>query len=210
MSEPRVKLVGRNLSPYTRRCAIVMQQLNVPHERVILSTYGEDQAKLFRYNPLGRVPALVLEDGETLIESAAILDYLLQQHDRTGRLLPAHGKQRRDCLGIIALATGAMDKGVSAIYEVRRRPPEKVHQPWLDHLIVQARGGLQALEAKKHTPWLQGAEMNLADISVAVAVTFLRTLCPDVAPPGAYRQLEGLTARAEATPAFAACPLETH
>ncbi len=204
-----IKLVGRNLSPYTRRCAIVMHELGVPHERVILSTYGDDQQKLFRYNPLGRVPALVLDDGETLIESAAILDHLLQQHDREGRLLPAGGKPRRDCLAVIALATGVMDKGVAAVYEVRRRPPEKVHQPWRDHLVAQARGGLQALETMPKDRWRQGAAMDLAAISVGVMMSFLGVLSPDIAADGAYPGLAALRERAESTPSFAACPLET-
>jgi glutathione S-transferase len=204
-----MKLVGRNLSPYTRRCAIVMQLLNVPHERVILSTWGDDQQQLFRYNPLGRVPVLVLDDGETLIESSVILDYLLERYDADNRLLPRAGKPRRECLGAIALATGVMDKGVAAIYEIRRRPAEKVHQPWRDHLVAQARGGLRVLEAMPQKPWLHGSEMDLADITVGVMVGFLRAFSPDIAPEGMYPRLAGLATRAEATPAFAACPLET-
>ncbi len=203
-----MKLVGRNLSPYTRRCAIVMNLLGVPHERVYLSTWGDDQQKLFLYNPLGRVPALILDSGETLIESGAILDYVLEQYDRDKTLLPGTGKPRRECLNILAIATGAMDKGVSAIYEVRRRPAEKVHEPWREHLHRQVTGGLAALESLPQSPWLAGAAMNLADISVAVTVGFLRAFLPALLPPAAYPNLEALAARAEATPAFAASPLE--
>src|SRR3546814_14585973 len=64
-------------------------------------------------------------------------------------LVPPHGRSRRDCLQLMAIATGVLDKAVAAIYEVRRRPAEKVHEPWGQHLLIQATGGLKALEAHK-------------------------------------------------------------
>jgi glutathione S-transferase len=204
-----MKLVGRNLSPYTRRCAIALTMLGVPHERAIISTAGDDAKKLFAFNPLGRVPALVLDDGETLIESGAILDHILEAHDPRHTLLPARGPERRRALRVIAIATGVMDKGVAAFYEMRRRPPEKLHPPWLEHLQSQVAGGLAALEALPQSPWLLGAALSLADVTAAVMLSFLRVTQAALVPAGKYPKLEALTARAEALAAFKASPLET-
>src|SRR3546814_9811304 len=71
----------------------------------------------------------------------------------------------------MAIATGVLDKAVAAIYEVRRRPAEKVHEPWRQHLLIQATGGLKALEAHKQNPWMLGDFLTLADISAGVTVS---------------------------------------
>lgn len=205
-----MQLIGRNLSPYTRRVAVAMNLLGVPHARVYLSPWSEAQAKDIRAaNPLTRVPIMVLDDGETLIESGAMLDHVMEKVGPEKALIPAAGKPRRDCLRITAMATGVMDKGVAAFYERSKRPAEKVHPPWHDHLAGQVTGGLKALEALPMAPWFLGPKMSMADITAAVAVTFLRKTSPALAPPGAYPKLEALAAKCEALPAFQASPLET-
>ncbi|MBL8661763.1 MAG: glutathione S-transferase family protein [Candidatus Odyssella sp.] len=205
-----MKLIGRNLSPFTRRVAIAMDLLGIKHERLYLTPWQEAQANEIRAaNPLTRVPILVLDDGERLIESGAILDHLMEGIAPEKSLIPAKGKERRQCLRIAAIGTGIMDKGVSAFYERTKRPAEKVHTPWHDHLKGQVTGGLQALEALPMTPWFLGARMTLADITAAVAMTFLARTNPDLVPHGRYPKLEALAAACEALPAFKASPLET-
>jgi glutathione S-transferase len=205
-----MKLIGRNLSPYTRRVAIALNLLGVAHERAFLSPWNEAQANDIRAaNPLARVPILVLDDGETLIESGAMLDHIMERVGPGKALIPAAGKDRRACLRITAIGTGILDKGVAAFYERGKRPAEKVHQPWHDHLAGQVAGGVEALEALAMTPWFLGAKMTMADVTAAVAVTFIRKTTPALVPPGAYPKLEALAAKCEALPAFQAAPLET-
>lgn len=206
-----LKLIGRNLSPYTRRVAVAMALLDIPHEREYLSVTA-DPARGLEINPVGRVPALQVSADETLIESAAILDYLMELAGPKS-LVPPRGKARRDCLRLMAIASGVLDKAVGAVYEVRRRPAEKVHEPWRQHLLNQARGGLAALEAAAAQigpahPWLLGEDFGLADVTLAVTISFLRVMQPELVPPGAYPALEKLTAACEAMPAFKANPLE--
>lgn len=205
-----MKLIGRNLSPYTRRVAIAMTLLGIPHERERLSPWTESEAEAIRAaNPLTRVPSLVLDDGEVLIESGAILDYVMEGIGPEKALLPPAGAERRKCLRLAAIGTGILDKGVAAFYERARRPAEKIHQPWHDHLARQVTGGLAALEAQPMTPWFLGDRISIADITAAVAMTFLRKTTPALAPPGAYPKLDALAERCEAMPAFQASPLET-
>lgn len=203
-----MKLIGRNLSPYSRRVAIAMTMLDVPHEREYLSVTTDPDRGL-ELNPVGRVPVLELEDGGRLIESAAIIDYLMELVGPAKSLIPPHGKARRDCIQLMAIGSGVLDKAVNAIYEVRRRPAEKIHEPWRQHLLRQARGGLQALDSHAMAPWLLGEAMTMADITAAVTVTFLRAMLPDdLVPAGLYPSLYALTERAEALPAFQAHRLE--
>jgi glutathione S-transferase len=203
-----MKLIGRNLSPYTRRVAIALSLLGIAHEREYFSP-TKDPMGAFAFNPVGRVPVLILDDGERLIESGAILDYLMELAGPERALIPATGQPRRECLQIMAMATATLDKAVAAIVEQSRRPAEKVHRPWLDHLMAQATGGLKALEARPQSPWLMGEKMTMADVTVAVMLTALKTMLPALAPAGAYPRLESLTARCEALSAFRAHTLET-
>jgi glutathione S-transferase len=77
--------------------------------------------RLRAYNPVGRVPALVLDDGEVLVDSAAILDHLDQAVGPERALLPASGKARRNALQKVVMATGINDKAVAVTYERRHR-----------------------------------------------------------------------------------------
>mgnify|MGYP003350628632 CR=1 FL=1 len=70
-----MRLIGVNRSPYTRRVAIVLKHYGVSYQQSDLSGFG-NRADLRAANPLGRIPALVLDSGETLIDSTAIVDFL--------------------------------------------------------------------------------------------------------------------------------------
>jgi glutathione S-transferase len=205
-----LKLVGRNLSPYSRRVAVAMTLLDIPHSREYLSVTADPDRGL-ELNPVGRVPVLELEDGERLIESAAILDYLMELVGPAKSLIPPHGRARRDCIQLMSVGSGVLDKAVNAVYEVRRRPTEKIHEPWRQHLLRQAAGGLAALDARAASrtgAWLLNDQIGMADITAAVTVTFLRVMVPELVQAGLYPALYALTEKAEALPAFQAHPLE--
>jgi len=120
-------LIGRNLSPFVRRTSVVLRLLKLSYEQKMLST-ADDLDKILKSNPVGRVPALVLDDGETLVDSGAIIDHLIEAHDANRTLVPASGAARRAVLRSTAIAHGVMEKGVSSSYERNRRPAEKVYQ----------------------------------------------------------------------------------
>ena len=194
-------LVGRDRSPFVRRTATVLESLELAFERLPIAT--ADAEELIKHNPLGRVPALVLDGGETLIDSAAIIDYLLEVGDPDHRLLAASGESRRAVLRTSAIATGVMEKGVAAAYEMRQRQPgELVHEPWLRQLKDQVKAGLAELEkAAVGKRWLHGAEPGLADINAVVAFDFIGNSHPEIASAG-WPALAALSERANALPAF--------
>ena len=195
-------LIGRLISPGVRRAAVVCEMLGVPYELREVSAIAQ-QDELRRYNPLGRVPALRLDDGEVLIESGAIIDYLLDLgRDGGRRLLPATGVERRRVLKATALMTGATEKFVAAVYERTRKAPDKVDPDWIDLCLAQAHGGLRALEDWPPDPWLVGDGPTLADVTAAASFPLFRTMNPEFAPPGRYPRLDALCARCEELDAF--------
>src|SRR6267378_6776639 len=109
-------LIGQYDSPFVRRVAIALRLYGLPFEHRPWSTFGEGD-RIAPYNPLRRVPTLVREDGEALIESTAILDYLDELVGLEKAMIAARGPERRRGLKICALATGLGDKAVSLLYE---------------------------------------------------------------------------------------------
>lgn len=205
-----MKLVGGLLSPYVRRTAVSLNLTGLPYQHEQVSVF-QDPAAVSKYNPLVRVPALVLDDGEALVESWAIVDAI---DDLAGdkRLTPASGPARRHVMKITAVALGATDKAVWAVYEGRFHPPEKLHQPWIDHNDRQVVGGfgyLDGLAAKAGaTGWLAGTpSISQADVTAAVAFTFAAKMRPALDLASCAPNLARFTARCEAMEAFAKSPI---
>src|ERR1700682_2700267 len=134
-------LVGRYRSPFTRRVAISMQLLGIAYEHRPHTTW-RNLKEVRAVNPVGRVPALVLDTGETLFDSSAILDYLDQLAGPKCSLVPPKEPQRHEVLRVVACAMGVLEKVVAALYEQTMRPETKIHYPWLQHNEGQAQSGL--------------------------------------------------------------------
>jgi glutathione S-transferase len=170
-------LYGMYDSPFVRRVAVTMRLYGMAYEHRPWSV-GRDQRALRDVNPLGRVPALVLDSGETLIESSAILDWLDEQAGPGRALLPARGIERRDVLQLIAIALGAVEKGLQIVMEYVFRPADKRHAPWLTRCREQIDSALAVLEKRcaqvGAEPWLLGATLSQADITLACVHTYLR------------------------------------
>ena len=196
-------LIGMFDSPFVRRVAISMQLLGMPFEHRNWSV-GKDFDRIREYNPLGCVPTLVLDDGESLVESSMILDYLDQQAGADRALLPVNGVARRQALRLMAVATGAVDKGIHLVIERVFRPAEKRHAPWTERCEVQIRGALAELDrlcaAAGVSEWLFGDAMTQADITLACYVTYLSDAVP--LELSAYPALQARVERCEALPVF--------
>jgi glutathione S-transferase len=196
-------LIGMFDSPFTRRVAISATLLGIAFEHRDWSV-GKDFDRIREFNPLGRVPTLVLDDGEALVESAMILDWLDEQVGPQRALLPASGAARRQALTFMALATGAADKDIHIVIERAFRPEEKRHAPWTDRCRVQVNGALAELDrlcaAAGERPWLLGDAMTQADITLACYTTYLRDAVP--LELSAYPSLQERVQRCEALPVF--------
>ncbi len=173
-------LIGMFDSPFVRRVAVAMDLLGLPFEHRDWSV-GRDFNRIRDYSPLGRVPVLVLDDGEVLTDSAVILDWLDgQAGDAT--LLPAHGAARRQALRLVGYATGAVEKALQQVMERVFRPDDKRHAPWVERCRTQMEGALQVLDRAcvdaGDSQWLVGDRFGLADLTVACFCTYLRDALP--------------------------------
>lgn len=203
-------LQGVNLSPYTRRIAIALMELDVPFEYDVLRVF-ETPEKVRVNNPMARVPTMVLDDGEVLVESAAILDEIDQMVGPDRALIPASGPARRKVMQITAHAVSVMEKAQWAFYERRFHPEEKVHEPWEKHNDDQVVAGLKHLDSvakQAGEGWIAGTgRLSQADISAAVACTFAKAVRQNLDVDSLAPNLCSFTARLEARPSFEGTPL---
>jgi len=198
-------LIGMFDSPFVRRVAITLKLLELPFEHANWSI-GRDFDRVREYNPLGRVPTLVTDDGESLMESAAILDYLDELAGPDRALLPSSGPERRHALNLMAMATGAAEKGVLQVYERVFRPEDKRHAPWVDRCRVQMSGSLAAIDRylgeRGVSQWLVGNRMTQADITCACVFTFLNDVLRVGSDSVMFSSLATLASRCESLPVF--------
>src|SRR5260370_41364076 len=129
-------LVGQYDSPYVRRVAVSLRVLGFDYEHDTRSVFG-DFDSMRQTNPLARIPSLVFDDGEVLIDSAAILDWLDETVGPARALLPRAGPERRRALRLIALATGVVDKAGSRIHETAHPPAPPRLPAWGPRLRTQ-------------------------------------------------------------------------
>ncbi|WP_273771364.1 glutathione S-transferase family protein [Brucella intermedia] len=195
-------LIGQYDSPFVRRVAIAMRLYGLPFEHKPWSTFG-DRDRLAEFNPLSRVPTLVLDDGEVAIESAAILDYLDEIADGQPPLIAPKGAERRQALKICALSTGLADKAVSLLYEGLLRSEKS--NVWVERCETQIARVLDVLEndlSERKSPYWFGDDIGHADIAATCALRFLREAHPHLFDEQKYPSLAGLAARCEALAPF--------
>jgi glutathione S-transferase len=198
-------LIGQYDSPFVRRVAVSLRVLGLNYEHDARSVFADFDA-MRRINPLGRIPSVVLDDGEVLIDSAAILDWLDESVGPERALIPHTGAERRHVLRRMALATGVIDKAGAAAYERLIRPAAYRWPDWIERCLTQAAGGLEALAAEQ---WPESAQLDQAEITTACMLRYLRIAVPELLPGGRYPSLDALSARCEARPEFSAtCPAD--
>jgi glutathione S-transferase len=195
-------LIGQYDSPFVRRVGIALRLYDFAFEHRPWSTFG-DADKIAPYNPLRRVPTLLLDDGEVLIESTAILDHLDETVGPSGAMIAKNGQRRREALKICALATGLGDKAVSLVYE--RLLHREKSEVWMKRCETQIAGVLDALEgdrvARKSAFWL-GNAIGHADIAVACVIRFTREAHPGVFDARRWPALAAHAERCEAMAPF--------
>lgn len=197
-----MQLVGQFDSPFVRRVGIALEWYGLSFSHLPLSVFG-DADELSRYNPLRRVPTLVLDDGTCVVDSFVCLETLDEfvadaRGANWGRLLaPRSGQSRLEILRLCGLASGAADKVVSLVYEERVR--EQRSQRWTERCTTQVLDALQVLE-RDHAPNPQG--LTHADIAITCLITFMGQAQPDLLGLANTPGLLALQNRCESLPEF--------
>ena len=195
-------LIGRYRSPFTRRVAVTMRLLGLGYEHRPVKPWPTNE-ELLPMNPLGRVPILILDDGEALWESGYILEYLDELVGPARALTPASGPERLAVRKVVHWALGTQEKVVLANHERYRRPDGYVERAWIDRCENQAAAGLAELDRFEPGPWLAGTAITQADVTLGVLCGHIALTCPELMPEGRYPNLDTLSAACDALPAFA-------
>jgi glutathione S-transferase len=167
-----MKLLGSNTSPYVRKARLVLLEKSIPHEYVIDPPTDPDSLVL-KVNPLGRIPALILDDGFCIFDSTVIADYvdslsesqiLIPRNDAAARLRVKRWE---------ALADGMMDSAIMVRIE-SLRPPEKQDTALLDlHNTAISKALSFASQLLGTQTWCEGDAITLADLALVSAVLYL-------------------------------------
>src|SRR5438105_7888535 len=166
-----MKLIGSLASPYTRKVRIVLAEKKIDYDFEIDNPWKAD-AKAAKLNPLGKVPALLLDDGRTLFDSRVIVGFL-DNASPIARLVPAENRERVEVRRWEALADGVLDAGVLARLENQREAKLR-SAPWIERQMGKVRAGLAALDSElADKPWCVGNGYSLADIAVGVCLGWL-------------------------------------
>lgn len=207
-----MQLFGTYLSPYTRRIGITLNFLGQDFEHQNVSAFATPDP-VRDVNPVVRIPVLVLDDGDILVESSAIIDEIENMTGAAYALAPASGLARRRVMQIAAFAQAVLEKAQAAFYETRFHPEEKVHQPWIDHNDNLVEAGLRHLNGitqEAGDGWLAGTEtISQADITAALAFSFVQAVRKEIDVTAIAPALSAFAAKCEDMPAFKACPIPT-
>ena len=199
-------LYGKCLSPYVRRVAVSLNFLNLAYERVVISAIQDEQVRE-KLNPVGRVPALKLSEDDVLIDSHAILDYVDEHAGDLARLLPRAGLARKTALRRLALATGAIDRAMTANAE-RRRPDFDAQR--LTRLIRQCKQGFGYLENELGNRELFDTDRGLqqVDITTVVGFSFINHIFPGTLRDSEFPGLNNLAIQCEERDCFKSAEID--
>jgi glutathione S-transferase len=151
-------------SPFVRKVRIAIAELGMTDKIAVQETNLNDPADSIRaQNPLGKIPALVLDDGTALYDSRVILEYL-DHLAGGGRIIPREAPARYEALRLQALCDGALDAGVLIVYESRYRAEHQRVQAWVDRQSDKIKRAFAALEA---SPPPLDAPPNVGQIALA-------------------------------------------
>jgi glutathione S-transferase len=194
-------LIGQYDSPFVRRVAVTLHHYHMPFTRNPLSVFSNVK-EMQKINPLVRVPALVLEGGETLVDSCAIIDCLDEMAGPARALTPAHGPERRRVLQTLALAIGCMDKAVALFFERHFHDAKTISKAFEKRVISQIAATLDKLEHDCGSPWFVDSHMSQADITIGCLIGYMKMRVPDVFPVDKYPKLHSLALHCETREEF--------
>ncbi|WP_394682103.1 glutathione S-transferase family protein [uncultured Comamonas sp.] len=196
-----LQLIGSHASPYTRKVRVVLAEKNIPFEFTIGDVMAED-SPIFQFNPLGKIPCLVLEDGTPLYDSAVIAEYLDALSDRCP-LIPAHPRLRADVRCWEALANGVLDAGILVRWEAHVRESHLRDASWTQRQNTKISHALATMsEQLGEQRFCMGDVFTLADIAVGSTLGWLLFRFPELDWPSQLPNLASLHQRLLRRPSF--------
>ncbi len=196
----KMQLIGSLTSPFVRKVRIVAAEKFVEYELVVDVPWDEN-TRVPDYNPLGKVPVWVLEDGKTLFDSRVIVEYL-EHVSPVGHLLPKDARPRIAVKRWEALADGICD-AAALVFVERKRPADKQDPDWIQRQLRKVEAGLKMMsDDLGNQNWCTGEFFCLADVAAGCALGYLEFRFPEIDWRRAHPNLSELFDRLMQRPAF--------
>lgn len=175
-----MKLIGSLASPYVRKVRVVLAEKKLDYQFVLENVWAADTT-INQLNPLGKVPSLIMEDGDVLIDSRVMVEYL-DTLTPVCKLLPPNGRERADIKCWEALADGVLDAAILVRLERTQRPPELQSEQWIARQMLKVQNGLEVVAARLgESPYCAGIHYSLADVAVGCMLGWLSFRFPEIA-----------------------------
>jgi len=195
-----MKLIASDTSPYARKIRIVLAERHLEAEWVAENVWAAD-TKIQLYNPLGKIPVLILDDGTVLYDSRVIVEYL-DGVTPGSRLIPDNNRDRAMVKRWEALGDGIADAGV-AIFLERKRPIDAQSSDWIIRQFGKIESAIAAAARELGERKFCHAEtFSLADIALACGLLWLEMRLPEVKWRETYPNLAAWMAKIEAREEF--------
>ena len=169
-----MKLIGSNTSPYVRKVRVVMLEKKLDYQFVKEDVWSATTS-MTDFNPLGKVPCLVMEGGEAVFDSRVIVEYL-DTLSPVGKLIPSQGRERAEVKTWEALADGLLDAAILARLEATwsGRTEAQRSQAWMDRQMAKIHATLKAISTGlADKAFCSGIHFSLSDVAVGCALGYL-------------------------------------
>jgi glutathione S-transferase len=195
-----MKLISSLTTPYGRKVRIVIAEKHLDVEWQEENVWAAD-TKVGLYNPLTKIPVLVLDDGTTLYDSRVIVEYL-DGIVPVSRLIPESGRERAMVKRWEALGDGIADAGIAVFLE-RKRPAELQSNDWITRQLGKIESGIAgAAREMGDRKFCHGETYTLGDISLACSLLWVEFRLPEVTWRQTYPNLRAWIERIEARQEF--------
>jgi glutathione S-transferase len=183
-----MKLIGSVASPLVRKVRVVMAEKKIDYQFVLENVWAAD-TRIHEYNPLGKVPCLVMDDGEGVFDSRVICEYV-DTMTPVGKLIPPGGRERVEVRCWEALGDGVNDAAALLRQELTLREAHQQSASWIARQTRKIENGLEAMsKGLGEKAWCASNHLTLADISIGCALGYLRFRMPDLAWQEQYPNL---------------------
>jgi glutathione S-transferase len=196
-----MKLYTAATSPYARKVRVVLTEKKIECEYVDENPWVAETS-VPQFNPLGKIPVLVLDDGTALYDSRVIVEYL-DTVSPVSRLIPEPSRQRIAVKRWEALADGVCDATITIVRE-QKRPARQQSKEWIERQFDKIRLGVKELAKElEDKTWCHGEAYSLADIATGCTLGYLDLRAPTIDWRGDYPNLLKLADKLAKRPSFA-------
>lgn len=189
-----MKLFGTPGSPYVRKVRIVLAEKHIPYEYII-DRPSNPGSRVAEFNPLGKIPVLIRDDGRAVYDSVVIVEYL-EGLVAEPRLIPAGFDDRIEVKRWEALGDGIADATVAISHDLREPEPQRKPAAWYERQHQKVQRGLAAMAKDLgNREFCHGSTFTLADIAAGYSLGYLDQVLPDIDWRTGFPQLKALAAR---------------